>query len=371
VSTDRDATARHWLHLGQTLETVGDQQALADAIGCYDEALATLRSLTRTGCLEHQRAVGLAWMNRGNALLKQNTWQSLSSAVLAYDQAIEALIHPTLENDFPARNSRGAAWMNRGLALHRRGGPDDLKAAIVSHHEAVTALSTLPLDENPWYRRNLAAARINLANALLDDVTADNRLVAAANSGRAALALVAVEESEDPLAAELALKARRCLCDAFGQLLPANESSGRSNAALVVETSDTIDAALALIRTWERRRAQNFRPLAERFFRFGALFYQVHQPHFLREFILENLDPGFCTEALTAAAELHVIAEAALTRALDALQNGPPFLVNDPASLRRRDTIRAIQQTRARLAELTREPPYVTLGIQAATSSSP
>ena len=48
---------------------------------------------------------------------------------------------------------------------------------------------------------------------------------------------------------------------------------------------------MKLARHWEARGEGRFHDLAGELFRFGARVYQMHQPHFLSEFLLENLDP--------------------------------------------------------------------------------
>ncbi len=53
--------------------------------------------------------------------------------------------------------------------------------------------------------------------------------------------------------------------------------------------SDLVDDALALIRHWAARGEHSFQPLAVRFFHYGTQLYRFHQPHFLAEFIQENL----------------------------------------------------------------------------------
>jgi hypothetical protein len=45
------------------------------------------------------------------------------------------------------------------------------------------------------------------------------------------------------------------------------------------------------VRFWERRGIDRFRSLAVDFFRFGASVYAGYQPHFLHEFVSEELDP--------------------------------------------------------------------------------
>jgi hypothetical protein len=343
-----------WLARGQQLEAQATLATLAEAVRSYDCAAGILRSLASDHPAS-RRDLAIAQMNRGNALQKIGTAEALADSLRSYDEAIALLGAPGFENNFPARNSLGAAWMNRGLALHRQASanPELLDEALRSHREAIAVLRPLPLDESPWFRRNLSAAWTNLANALLDSRASD-RFTAAADAARTALSLIAAEEDTEPVDADLALKARRCLCDALGHVLALNEAAGLSNDATGAETSDAVDAALALIRHWEQQGLPAFRALAARFFRFGAHFYRLHQPHFLAEFVLENLDPESSPGAIADAQELHAIADEAISVSLAALR--APRLIHqvDPALLRELQTSRDLQSAERRLADLRR-----------------
>lgn len=347
------AKAAACLARGQALEAAGTAASLAEALRCYDEAIASLRrSETEDSAPVHPSTdLAIAWMNRGNALLKLGSTPCLVDAANAYDEAIAILGTSAFEKNSAARNSLGAAWMNRGLAFHRQPGTKNLEEAARSQREAIAVLQTLPPGENPSHRRNLAAARLNLANVLLDSPLPD-RFIASREAARAALALCSGEEKLDLIAADLALKARRCLCDALGHQLSANETAGISNDATAAEASDTIDASLALIRQWEQRGVQNFRPLAIRFFRFGAHFYRLHQPHFLAEFVLEMLDPKTSPGAISGDRELHAIAEDALALAIATLRRSPVFIAGNPDENRLLQTFRELHAAKNRLAEL-------------------
>ena len=272
-------------------------------------------------------------MNRGHALQQAG---QLDEAIAAYAQAIAALRDlPFAENPAWA-NSLGAAWMNHGQLLHRAHGIARTEEALASFDAAAAVLRAIPAGENPWVRRNLAGTLLNRANLLLDL----GQSAAAATVAREALAPGLPHERRDPVDADLALKARRALCDALGQLLIA---PGANQDALATEASDLVDDALALIRHWNNSDPAAFRPLAIRFFRYGAQLYRFHQPHFLAEFIEENLPP--------TDAEFRTIALEALNAALADQPRGQPYLtVGDPVSERRLQTWRALEALRRRLA---------------------
>lgn len=352
TSLDQPTEAAAWIARGQQLEAQATPAALAGAVRSYDCAIAILRLHTSDRPATRQE-LAIACMNRGNALQKIGTPESLAAAVSAYDETIALFDAPAFETNFLARNSLGAAWMNRALALHRqvRGGTTTFTDIVRSHRTAIAVLQTLPLDESPWYRRNLSAAWMNLANALLDS-NAPDRLAISADAARRALAVVRDAESSDPIAAELALKARRCLCDALGHQLSANELASVSHETTAAETSDTVDDALALIRHWTQAGGPDFRALTERFFRFGAHFYRIYQPHFLAEFVLETLDPPQSAGVIVGAPELYTIADEALALALEALRKSPVRIAGNLQENRVVQTSRALKACQARIGML-------------------
>jgi hypothetical protein len=59
----------------------------------------------------------------------------------------------------------------------------------------------------------------------------------------------------------------------------------------VHDATDLVDEGLSLVRYWEQRGLTHFRGLAADLFRFGARVYGGYQPHFLSEFVRENMDP--------------------------------------------------------------------------------
>lgn len=293
-----------------------------------------------------QRDLAVAWMNRGHALMLQGDPASLASALEAYNEAIarlRPLLRARADADPSWINSLGAALMNRGHLLHRVHGTAQATVALESFDEAVAALRSLVPDSastvspsSPWPRRNLAGTLLNRANLLLDLSRFDEALAAA----REALEFAAPSERLDAVDADLALKARRALCDAIGRQIVAH---GADQETLAAAASDLVDDALALARHWIAQGENAFQPLALRFFRYGTQLYRLHQPHFLAEFIQENLPatPG----------EFHAIAREAIDAALADRPRDRAYLVlGDPASERHVRTSRELEKLRAFLA---------------------
>lgn len=289
------------------------------------------------------RDQAIAWMNRGHELLLRGNDPSLAAALEAYNEAIALLRPLPLAENAGWANSLGAALMNRAQLLHRLHGTSQAALALAACDEAEQILRLLPADDNPWSRRNLSGTLVNRANLLLDL----GRHAEAAEAATSALVLAAPHERVEPVDADLALKARRALGDALGLLLVAPDANQETIAR---QASDVVDDALELVRHWRDRQPDAFRGLALRFFRYGAQLYRFHQPHFLAEFLEENLPAH--------DAEFRTVAEDAIKAALaDGSATGPFLTMGDPASERRRQAWLDLEALQARLGSAATPPP--------------
>jgi tetratricopeptide (TPR) repeat protein len=304
---------------------------------------------------------------RGIALLNENRPESLRAAVREFEAAIEARRNLPFEDNPWFLYAHIAGWLNRGDALTRLGGTH-LNEAVRSYNKALRLLRDLPRDEHPLFRRRHAIAWQNrgltllcqsgdpaLAEALRSfdeaiSVLADprsaaiedrNLLLAATwlNRGNALLRstptssapdvreaahnaclLVSDMERANATAAEISLKGRHIQCQAIAHLLARPGLAAAACTELLDEASDAVDAGMQLARHWEQAGANQFRELVRELFRFGARVYQVHQPHFLVEFLLETLYPEKSTATHSSDREMHAAAGEALWRALRGLQ---------------------------------------------------
>ena len=313
-----------------------------------------------------QNELASKWMKRGIALLEQNTSASLTEAIPCFDNAIELRYALPLESNPRFRFGLAAGWMNRGDALTRLGSPMDFAEALRSYAAALTQLNLLPLDENPLFRRRLAVAWMNRGITLLgqgkniseavdsfeecltvlQDAAAAgiedraqllgcawmnraNGLIRLENpdlqhahdAAKKALEFLAATEQSDVVSAEAALKARHILCQAIGGLLAEKEpAQERDSKDLVSEATDMVDEGMKLAREWELRNVTRFRPLAGELFRFGVRAYQIFQPHFLVEFILESVDAEKSPGA-SPSPEMHIEAMRGIWRCFREIQN--------------------------------------------------
>jgi len=298
-------------------------------------------SASRNAQFANAYDLAVSWMNRGHALMQQAGEKDLRDAIASYAQAIAVFRQlPVGENPRWA-NSFGAALMNHGQLLHRVHGHAHATESLASFDRAVSVLAPICTSEsdrsNPWPRRILAGTLLNRSNLLLDL----GQFSRAMPDAQKAVALSARDERTEPVDAELSLKARRALCDSLGQLLV---TPGADQASLASEASDLVDDALEVIRHWSAQGQTDLQPLASRFFRFGAQLYRQHQPHFLGEFIAENIS--------VAGPEGKTIALEAIDAVLAASVADKKFLiVGDPVSERRRQIWRELTALREELSK--------------------
>jgi len=319
---------RPWLRQGQWFEGRG---RLDEAVACYDLALAAATD---------PKASSVAWMNRGSALQRFGERDRTAAALAAYEQAIARQRSLAFAEDAALSVSLAAALMNRSLLLHRLHGIDRAAEALAASQEAELFLRPLFTAEAPAVvRRNLAGTIVNRANLLLDLGDVD----AAMDAASAALAVVADAERNEFECAAIALMARRALCDALGRQLV---EPGIDQEAVARTASDVVDDALELARNWSALGAEGFGPLVPRLYLFGARLYRVHQPHFLGEFLLEQLEA-------TPTPELLAIAADAIAGALTDLDRPHLLLAGMPATERLRATFRELRVAQARVAVLS------------------
>jgi hypothetical protein len=168
-----------------------------------------------------------------------------------------------------------------------------------------------------------------------------------------ALALIAPAEEQEIQAVETGLKARHVLCRAIASQL-ADRESKIPLADLVAAATDPVDDGMKLARNWEARGERRFRDLAAELFRFGARVYQMHQSHFLTEFLLENLDPSQSPDAFPADPRMHAVAGEAIAHTIAELQRDGFRSLNTPSFDRFRESLRQLRITQTRLNELRR-----------------
>jgi tetratricopeptide (TPR) repeat protein len=350
----RNVRASEWMKRGIALLNENTRASLLNSLRWFEGAIELRRALPLRENPWYRYVLAAGWMNRGDALTRLGSAENLAEAVHSYDQALALLQTLELESNPLFRQRLALAWMNRGVTLEEQGRPESLRAALESLDEAIAILRDPLALECAGNSPVLASALANRGNALLR--IEPPSAVAARESAEQALALTAGDEERDLLAAETGLKARHILCRAVAVQL-ADRAGRNTSEDLVAVATDAADDGMKLARHWETRGESRFRDLARELFRFGARAYQMHQPHFLTEFLLENLDP-IHSDAFPVDPRMHATAGEAISDAVTEIQRDGFRSLNTPHFDRFLKTLRQFWVTQARLAELCRDNSF-------------
>jgi tetratricopeptide (TPR) repeat protein len=356
----RNAIASGWMKRGIASLSENTTSNLTDSLRWFERAIELRRSLPLRENAWYRYVLAAGWMNRGDALTRLGSKENLAEAVRSYDQALALLQTLELESNPLFRKRLALAWMNRGITLQEKGTPQSLRAALKSFDEVIAVLRDPIAAGCAEFRQILACGLTNRGNALLRITPLAPALVRA--SVQEALALIAGAEEQDVLAAETGLKARHILCRAIAFQI-ADRTVTISREDLVAAATDAVDDGMKLARHWEARGERRFRDLAGELFRFGARAYQMHQPHFLTEFLLENLDPFQSHDAFPVDPEMHATAGEAIAHAVGEIQRDGFRTLNTPRFDLLLKTLRQLRTTGMRLDELHREQSTVAAPI--------
>jgi tetratricopeptide (TPR) repeat protein len=323
---------------GIALLEQGDARALQDAVRCFEEAIELRRRLPLAENPGFRYGLAAGWINRGDALARLAGPENVSDAVNSYTAAIELLRDVPANDDGLFVRRLAIAWMNRGLALEEQ----EHEEAVRSYREAIKLLAACLGKPAGRLELVLASVWINLGNALLRS-PAGALAAEAREAAEQALSLAGECESNDQAAAEAGFKARHILCQAMTILLGKTGLSVADKMDLIGRMTDAVESALELVQTWEKAGVAGFAPLAARFFHFGALVYEKHQPHFLADYILEHLEPERGKWVSPERATWLPAAMEALSRTRCGLRNLDFALISTPQGIRRLEILKEVQ----------------------------
>jgi tetratricopeptide (TPR) repeat protein len=265
--------------------------SLREAVACFDRAVELRRTLLVNENPEHLYGLTAGLMNRADALTRLGAPENLSDALLSYDEAIELLQSGPGHHDVRFRQRLAIAWLNRGFTLQAQQTAESFSQALRSFDQALALFDQPIATPEPEGLPIVACLWMNRGNVLLS-LSPERNAEETRAAVKAALALVRESERDNLLAAEIALKSRYLLCQANVHLMASAEAAPLRENEWLTETADATDDAMSLGRFWETQGARNLRALVRELFRFGVRWYESHQPWFLAEFIVENVDPA-------------------------------------------------------------------------------
>ena len=336
-----------WMTRGIALLRENTHPSLEEAVRCFDQAIELRRARAPQNDPWLLYGLAAAWMNRGDALTRLGPLHQLGEAVRSYDEALSVLRDLPFGEHGEFQERLAIAWMNRGVSLQAQGSPGSWREAIQSFDQAIAVTRHREAD-----LLVPAAAWMNRGNALLRATPPLHELARAA--ARQAIRLVVLRESDHLASAEIGLNARHVLCRAIADSLAEDRDDRSGRSDVLAEATDVADAAMVLVRTWESRGVTQFRQIAREVFRFGHRVYQMFQPQFLTEFLLENLDPQRSPGAMASDRAMHAAAAEALQQSVAAMQTQAFSWLNTPRFDRLLEDLHELRLAEARLSELRR-----------------
>lgn len=285
-----DAQASALMKRGICLLATDRTDSSAAALALFDSALELRRRLPIQTVPRFALGLAACWLNRADALMRLPSagGAHAAAALGAYDEAIRLLQNPPLQENANFRRRLAIAHQNRGLALHAQDG-SDIARASTAFSEAIAILDHAESALIPDRQYLLGTVCSNLANLCAS--RSDAKSVAIARgSARRAIALVLDREVSHADAAEVGLKARHALCRTVALILSQAIVKGATDLDAVHEATDAAEDGLDLARRWKQKGVHRFRDIACDLFHFGSLVYAEFQPHFLDEFVGDNLD---------------------------------------------------------------------------------
>lgn len=350
IAQQQDAAANAHLLQGLALLETNTPANLRDAVECFNAAIALRKQLPLAANPWFRYGLIAGWMNRGDALTRLGSPAQLTEALQSYDEALAELrLLPMHESPLFVKRL-AIARLNRGVTLLAFNVANTTAEAAGNFAEAVAAAKNFaqqsPAEGGPL----LAGAWANRGNALIRLVPPN--LTAARAAAREALALTAARERTEADLAELTFKALHVLCQALAGLLASTEPDEGTRDGFLAEATDAVDHGMALARHWQARGETRFNAAMSDLFRFGCRAYQLHQPHFLTEFLLENLGPTPAEKAAPVDLALHASAVEALWQTLGALHRDSFRDLNTPKFEQTMELFRELRITKERLGTL-------------------
>ncbi|MEZ0299612.1 MAG: hypothetical protein ACAI35_24420 [Candidatus Methylacidiphilales bacterium] len=365
--------------------------ALNEAVSLFDQAIAMRNGLPIQENHWYRYVLIACWLNRGDALTRlgilepEGKVERIHQALHAFDAGLDLLsgLPLNLNPLYPRRYA--IAWINRGFALQQlwhiavpaTSGASESEPKSAPSAQSVSqlvaaagsfrnAMRILAMPESEAIEDLVAlqiGSRLNLCSALVD-VPAHipgagfALTLEAYTMAKEALELCAPLEQDHIDIATVSLRVSHALCRVIAHGLTDPSASTAATASAtegwMSEATDLVDDGMALARHWEQRGDTQLRPLAQDLFRFGCRIYSTHLPHFLAEFVQENLDasvPG----AHPFSPAIHNAALIAVWRAWQEIERTSFASINTPRFEQLLADLRELRVTEDRLEAMRRQ----------------
>ena len=280
--------AAAWGNIGHAQSRISAKQTLEQAEGCFRQAITILEELPWKDHTRYRHHLAATWLNLGNLLArfgKPNRPERRT--VEAFEMALQ-IMGDLPQEDLAVGILLANTHASLGRAIMWSEEKSNLDLAVASFEEAIRIIANIKDKEDPRLILEMASAHANRANLLSRAPATKESIQETLSSGEYALKMAQSSEKANLMAAEISLSARRSICHAFGMLV--GNQSPEVQQEMHGNASDLLEDGLKLVKLWEDRNAVGLRKSAQHLFHLGCAFYCTQQPHFLPEFINENLD---------------------------------------------------------------------------------
>ncbi len=296
-----------WGNIGHTQSRIPAKETLEQATNCFRQSAVILEELPWKETPRYRHQLAATYLNLGNVYTRQSNPQKPEQRTIdAYEKALEVIA------DLPAEEAPIGALVasvraSLGRALMWSAEAEHLKLAIASFDETIRTLAGIKDKSDPRLVIEMGSAHANRANLLSRAQPTNETVQETIKSAEFALKIAEPNEKTHLVAAEISLSARRSYCHAFGMLI--GNQTPEAQAEIHDKASDLLEDGLKLVKYWEEKGAQGLCQAAQHLFHLGCAFYCTQQPHFLPEFISENLDADKPDPVMRQSAE-KTVAEA-------------------------------------------------------------
>ncbi len=276
-------------NIGHAQTRLGQEENIKAARVSFRRSLEILETLPWQKELRYQHQLAATWLNLGNNLARSaNPTKPEPSTIEAFEKGLR-FIEETPSTEIEVAALRAGLNSGLGRALMWSSDSEQLKRSIDCFEASIKTIGEVPERErqSPRFLLEAASAHANRANLLTRaDVTKES-IQETLKSAEIALRFSSTSEQDHLLAAEVSLSARRSICHAFGIII--NNQTPEAQQQMHEKATDVLEDGLKLAQLWQRRGATGLQASTHHLFHLGCAFYCTQQPHFLPEFIMENI----------------------------------------------------------------------------------
>lgn len=342
--------ANLWTCRGVAQLAMNDPEAPERALASFDEAIAIRNRTEQPRSTADQWGLAANWLNRADALAFLGGAPRLAEAIEATRAAREALAALDTVDDPSFCVHHALTWMRESELSARRwiefrsGAKDGICEGF---HRAVEILRPAAEEDRGEARRVLAAVLTNLSRTRLYIGEAGS----SEGEAEALEALDRVGDAEERFveAALLATTARLT-----ASLHVANSPQWHDRA---IEITDLVEEGLAVVAKWRKAGVGLAfdEELVAELLGLGAEGYLAAAPHFLNDFLLDQLDPERSDDHFSDLGACHEVAMRVLGKGISLIQDRGFTDMGGDEYESRRELLVVWEQCGERLAEVRRD----------------